>query len=267
MSAHLRRRTSATKIVTGAAGAVRAAQSRTGEAAVRTECRDPQRVGRVRSRGQSGGFSTTSGTGARIDSIVFIGVLQCARSCATSDFVDRDNAEGAVDTINKSAADAFDSPRDRHRICARIAQRHGADQRIVWRVRACLCDSMGRWSPAAPGSAPRPRHPEHACCRHIRNDSQRRACEFEDRAAPCQFATRTGLPVERGCRAPDELACPPDVTGSVHRVSRTERDVRIKARLRQVLPRAPAILPDPPRRAIKRVICSVFAQILCRSRR
>ena len=99
----------------------------------------------TRSQRQSGGFSVPSATGVRIGNIVFIGVLQCARSCATIDFVDRGNAEGAVNAINKSVGgDVFNRP-DRHRICAQIAQRHAADQCAVGEFEPATATSRRRW--------------------------------------------------------------------------------------------------------------------------
>src|SRR5580700_11166893 len=87
----------AIKIVASVVGAVRAARSRR-----RGSRSNGMSESATRSQRQSGGFSVPSATGVRIGNIVFIGVLQCARSCATIDFVDRGNAEGAVNAIYKS---------------------------------------------------------------------------------------------------------------------------------------------------------------------
>jgi hypothetical protein len=226
-----------TKIMASAAGAVRATQPHAGEAAVRTECRDAQRVGSVRSRGQSGGFSATSGTGVRISTIVFIGVLQCARSCATFDFVDRDNAEGAVDAINKSAGDAFDNRPNRHRICAQIAQRHEAAQCTVWRIRTRFENAASAMAWAGghrrrPAVRPDPDMPSTRVFVTVGKPARVALMNSKTRAAPRQFTARTGLPLERGRRAPDEVTCRRDVIRSVHCVPGTVRGVRIEARLR-----------------------------------
>jgi len=129
-----------TKIVASVMGGVRAARSRR-----RGSRSNGMSESATRSQRQSGGFSVPSATGVRIGNIVFIGVLQCARSCATIDFVDRGNAEGAVDLINKSVGDAVYNRPDRHRICAQIVQRHAADQCAVGEFEPATATSRRRW--------------------------------------------------------------------------------------------------------------------------